>query len=150
MSLLHSVLKTIGESPMWKVTSRIHTRLYRATGGRIGHSTGGITNLILTTKGRKSGEPRTVALAYLADGSDFVVVASNGGSDRNPAWWLNLRSDPHAVVEVGTRKVDVTAREATSDEHARLWPALKAVNPFYSNYEVITDRRIPVVILQPA
>ena len=62
MSLLHSVLKTIGESPMWKVTSRIHTRLYRATGGRIGHSAGGITNLILTTKGRKSGEPRTVAL----------------------------------------------------------------------------------------
>lgn len=150
MSLQHRVLKVIGESPMWKMTSRVHTWLYRATGGRIGHSAGGITNLILTTKGRKSGEPRTVALAYLADGADFVVVASNGGSDRNPAWWLNLKSDPHAVVEVGASKLDVTAREATSDEHARLWPALKAVNPFYSNYEVITDRRIPVVILHPA
>lgn len=150
MSLQHRVLKTIGESPMWKLTSRVHTWLYRATGGRIGHTAGGITNLILTTKGRKSGEQRTVALAYMADGNDFVVVASNGGSDRNPAWWLNLKSDPHAVVEVGTRKLDVTAREATSDEHARLWPALKAVNPFYSNYEVITDRRIPVVILRPA
>ena len=150
MSLKRSVLKTIGESPMWKVTSRVHTWLYRATGGKIGHSTGGITNLILTTKGRKSGAPRTVALAYLADGADFVVVASNGGSDRNPAWWLNLLSNPHATVEVGTRTLPVTAREATAEEHARLWPALKAVNPFYANYEVITDRRIPVVILQPA
>lgn len=150
MSLQHRVLKSIGESPMWKVTSRVHTWLYRTTGGKIGHSAGKITNLILTTKGRKSGAPRTVALAYMADGPDFVVVASNGGSDRNPAWWLNLRSDPHATVEVGTRRLPITAREATAEEHARLWPALKSVNPFYANYEQITERRIPVVILRPA
>jgi F420H(2)-dependent quinone reductase len=150
MSLQHRVLKAIGESPMWKVTSRVHTWLYRATGGKIGHSAGRITNLLLTTRGRRSGEPRTVALAYLADGDDFVVVASNGGADRHPAWWLNLRHQPRASVEVGDRKLDVTAREATSDEHARLWPALKAVNPFYANYEQITERRIPVVILHPA
>jgi deazaflavin-dependent oxidoreductase (nitroreductase family) len=150
MSLQHRVLKVIGESPMWKLTSRVHTWLYRATGGRIGHSAGKITNLILTTRGRKSGEPRTVALAYMADGSDFIVVASNGGADKHPAWWLNLRHDPNATVEVGVRKLPVTAREATADEHARLWPELKAVNPFFGNYEQITERRIPVVILRPA
>ena len=150
MSLQHRVLKAIGESPMWKVTGKVHTWLYRTTGGKIGHSAGKITNLLLTTKGRKSGEARTVALAYMADGDDFVVVASNGGADRHPAWWLNLRHDPHATVEVGDRKVEVAAREATAGEHERLWPALKAVNPFYGNYEQITDRRIPVVILHPS
>ena len=150
MSLQHRVLKAIGESPIWRITGRVHTWLYRATGGKIGHSAGGITNLILTTKGRKSGASRTVALAYMADGEDFVVVASNGGADRHPQWWLNLRHDAHATVEVGSRTLPVTAREATADEHARLWPALKAVNPFYANYEQITERRIPVVILHPA
>jgi deazaflavin-dependent oxidoreductase (nitroreductase family) len=149
MSLKLRVLKTIGESPMWKVTSRVHTWLYRTTGGKVGHSAGKITNLLLTTKGRRSGEARTVALAYMADGEDFVVVASNGGADRHPAWWLNLRHDPHATVEVGSKKLGVSAREATPDEHARLWPALKAVNPFYANYEQITERRIPVVVLHP-
>lgn len=150
MSLQHRVLKAIGESPIWKVTGKLHTWLYRATAGKIGHSAGRITNLLLTTRGRKSGSERTVALAYMADGDDFVVVASNGGADRHPAWWLNLRHDPQATVEVADRKLPVTAREANADEHARLWPALKAVNPFYSNYEQITERRIPVVILEPA
>jgi len=150
MSLQHRVLKAIGESPIWRVTGKVHTWLYRATAGKVGHSAGKITNLLLTTRGRKSGAERTVALAYLADGEDFVVVASNGGADRDPQWWLNLRTDPQATVEVGDRKVQVAAREASSDEHARLWPALKAVNPFYANYEQITDRRIPVVILHPA
>lgn len=150
MSLQHRVLKAIGESPIWRVTGKVHTWLYRATAGKVGHSAGKITNLLLTTRGRKSGAARTVALAYLADGDDFVVVASNGGADRHPQWWLNLRTDPHATVEVGDRKVQVAAREASCDEHARLWPALKAVNPFYANYEQITDRQIPVVILHPA
>ncbi len=149
MSIGLKLLKAVGESPFWKLTGRVHTALYRATGGRIGHSAGRITNLLLTTKGRKSGAPRTVALAYLADGDRFVVVASNGGSDRHPAWWLNLRADPRATVEVGDRTVEVTAREATEEERARLWPELCAVNPFYSRYERITARRIPLVILEP-
>jgi len=150
MSAQLRLLKTIGESPFWKVTGKIHTWLYRATGGRVGHSAGRITNLLLTTKGRKSGAERTVALAYLADGDDFVVVASNGGSDKHPAWWLNLQAHPVARVEVGSRAVEVTAREASGAEHARLWPKLKEVNPFYGNYEQITERRIPVVVLHPA
>jgi deazaflavin-dependent oxidoreductase (nitroreductase family) len=149
MSLQLRVLKAVGESPMWRITGKVHTFLYRATGGRIGHSAGKITNLLLTTRGRKSGESRTVALAYMADGERFVVVASNGGADRHPAWWLNLRADPNATVEVGDRTVRVSAREATGEERTRLWPELKAVNPFYGNYEQITERRIPVVVLEP-
>lgn len=147
-TVVQRVLKQIGESSFWRMTGRVHTQLYRLTGGRVGHSAGRITNLLLTTTGRKSGERRTVPLAYVADGARWVVVASNGGADRHPAWWLNLRAAPGATIEVGSDRVEVTAREATDAERARLWPELKAVNPFFGQYEQITDRRIPVVILE--
>ncbi len=147
MTSMQRIVKTIGESPFWRVTGRIHTAIFRATGGRIGHSAGGIKNLLLTTTGRKSGEPRTVPLAYIEDGDRFVVVASNGGSDRPPAWWGNLRRRPDAVVELGGTTVPVVAREADEQERARLWPELKRVNPFYGQYEQITSRRIAVVVL---
>lgn len=142
-------LKAMGESSFWKRAGRIHTKLYRATGGRVGHNAGHITNLLLTTLGRKSGELRTVPLAYTEDGDGYVVVASNGGADRHPAWWLNLQKDPNATIEIGTRKVAVQASLATPQERARLWPGLTEVNPFYARYERITDRPIPVVILRP-
>lgn len=143
------ILKAIGQSPFWRMTGRVHTVLYRATGGRVGYSAGGITNLLLTTTGRKTGRPRTVPLAYIEDAGRFVVVASNGGSDRPPAWWGNLRQRPEATVEIGAKAVRVLAREATGDERARLWPQLKQVNPFYAQYEQITARHIPVVVLEP-
>jgi len=141
-------LKAMGESSFWKRAGRLHTKLYRATGGRIGHNAGHITNLLLTTRGRKSGELRTVPLAYLEDGDAYVVVASNGGADRHPAWWLNLQKEPSATVELGRRKVPVEARMASVEERSRLWPKLTEWNPFYGRYEQITDRPIPVVILQ--
>jgi deazaflavin-dependent oxidoreductase (nitroreductase family) len=142
-------LKAIGESSFWKRAGRLHTKLYRATGGRIGHNAGQITNLLLTTLGRKSGEERTVPLAYLEDGDSYVVVASNGGADRHPAWWLNLQREPNATVELGKRKIVVRASLATAQERTRLWPKLTEVNPFYSRYEKIAERTIPVVILRP-
>ena len=143
------VLKLLGESPFWKTTGKLHTAVYRLTGGRVGHAAGHLTNLLLTTTGRKSGERRTVPLTYLADGANYVLVASNGGADRHPAWWLNLGKTPRATVQVRDRTVDVVAREADERERARLWPMLKQVNPFYARYEQITARRIPVVILEP-
>ena len=149
MAIGQRVLKTIGESPFWRITGRIHTALYRATGGRVGHAAGHITNLLLTTTGRKSGHARTVPLAYMADAGRYVVVASNGGSDRPPAWWGNLRHQPEALVQIGSDTVPVRAREATPAEHAVLWPRLKASNPFFAQYEQITTRRIPVVMLEP-
>ncbi len=149
MNALQRTLKLVGESPFWRFTGRLHTALYQATGGRIGHAAGHITNLLLTTTGRKSGQPRTVPLAYLDDAGRFIVVASNGGSDRPPQWWGNLRHRPQAEVQVGPRTVPVVAREATPAEHAVLWPRLKAVNPFFGQYEQITTRTIPVVVLEP-
>jgi len=143
------ILKRVGESNLWRHTGRVHAWLYRRTGGRIGHAAGGLTNLLLTTIGRKSGEPRTVALTYIADGDRYVVVASNGGADRHPVWWLNLQKTPQAKLQVGRTTMDAVARVANADERARLWPKLKQINPFYGRYEQITEREIPVVILQP-
>lgn len=143
-----SLLKRLGESSFWRHTGRLHASLYRATGGRIGHSAGKLKNLLLTTTGRKSGERRTVPLTYMEDGARWILVASNGGADRHPAWWLNLERDPRAVVQVGARVASVTARRADAAEGARLWPMLKAMNPFYAAYEQITARDIPVVILE--
>lgn len=148
-SLSQRFWKVVGESGVWKAIGAIHTTLYRSTGGRVGHAAGHLRNLLLTTRGRKTGEARTSPLTYLRDGDDYVLVASNGGADRHPAWWLNLSSDPAATIQVGTETIAVTARGATLEERARLWPKLKEYNPFYATYEQITAREIPVVILRP-
>lgn len=149
MSTQLRFLKMLGESSFWKNVGRLHVHLYHLTSGRIGHSAGNIKNLLLTTTGRKSGESRTVPLAYMRDGNDYVVVASNGGSDRPPSWWLNLKDKPQARVQIGNETHEVVAARANEQEHARLWPLLKEMNPFYGRYEQITARSIPVVILRP-
>ena len=142
------ILKAIGESNFWKHIGRLHTWLYRTTGGRVGHRAGHITNLLLTTTGRKSGEARTVTVTYLPDGDDYILVASNGGSDRHPIWWLNLQKNRRAQVQIGKRVFTAEAVEADGTDRTRLWAKLKPYNPFYRQYEQITDRRIPVVILR--
>ncbi len=142
-------LKLFGESGLWKVISAIHIRLYRLSRGRLGHQAAGLASLLLTTRGRRSGAERTVALTYVPDGGDYVVVASNGGADRDPAWWLNLQAEPHATVQVGATLVSIVARAADPNERRRLWPMLTAANPFYTRYELLTARPIPVVILRP-
>jgi deazaflavin-dependent oxidoreductase (nitroreductase family) len=147
MSAKLRILKAMGESGMWKGIGRVHTWLYRATGGRVGHTAGHIKNLLLTTRGRRSGEHRTVALAYFVDGDHWILVASNGGADRHPAWWLNLRDDPDATIEVGRERIPVVGHAAHGEERARLWPLLTRYNPPYASYEKITARRIPVVVL---
>jgi len=142
------LLKAMGESGMWKGIGRVHTWLYRATGGRIGHTAGHLTNLLLTTKGRRSGTERTVALVYMADGDKWILVASNGGADRHPAWWLNLKGDPHASIEIGSKRINVVGRESQGEERDRLWPLLTRYNPPYAIYKQMTARRIPVVVLE--
>lgn len=141
------LLKWIGEKKLWAKWGRVHTAIYRWTRGWIGHSSGPITNLLLTTTGRRSGKERTVPLSYVSDGEDLVIVASNGGSDRDPVWWLNLRADPRADVQVGAERFPVLAREASADECERLWPVLLAANVFYSRHLANTERRIPIVLL---
>ena len=144
------LLKLVGVSPFWRTFGKLHTWVYRVSGGRFGHAAGQLTNLLLTTTGRRSVAERTVPLAYIVDGANYVVVASNGGADRHPAWWLNLRHEPRGGVQVGSLTLPVMARLATPAERARLWPVLKTGNPFYARYERITAREIPVVILEPA
>lgn len=137
------------ESGLWRLVNKVHIWLYRATRGLIGHHAGGLASLLLTTVGRRSGEARTVALTYVPDGRDYVVVASNGGADRHPAWWLNLTARPEATVQVGKDVLPIVAHAADPAERARLWPMLTAANPFYTRYEELTARDIPVVVLRP-
>ena len=134
----------------WTAFGKVHGWLYRVSGGRLGARAGGIPMLMLTTRGRRSGAARSVVLAYLPDGDDLVIVASNSGSDHHPAWWLNLRAAPEATVQVGPETRRVRAALATPAERARLWPVLKTTNPFYAGYEQRTRREIPVVILRAA
>jgi deazaflavin-dependent oxidoreductase (nitroreductase family) len=148
-SVTRRALKLFGESGLWKVISAVHTWLYRATKGRLGHQAAGLASLLLTTTGRRSGAERTVALTYVPDGSDYVVVASNGGADRHPAWWLNLQQTPQATVQVGADVMPIVAHAADPGERRRLWPNLIAANPFYTRYELLTARAMPVVILRP-
>jgi deazaflavin-dependent oxidoreductase (nitroreductase family) len=147
--LTRRLLKLVGESGFWRVAGKLHTRLYRLTGGWVGFRAGRLTHLLLTTTGRVTGQRRTVPLTYMADGETYVLVASNGGADRHPAWWLNLERRPQARVEVGGATFEVVAARAAPEERARLWPMLKAYNPFYAAYEGLTAREIPVVILRP-
>ena len=128
---------------------KIHPTLYRWSGGRLGGSLMGMPVLLLTTRGRRSGTPRTRALMYVPDGPRFVVIASFLGEPRHPDWWLNLRADPRAEVEIGSRHVAVLAREADGDERERLWTAVVARQKDYEEYQQRTTRRIPVVVLEP-
>jgi deazaflavin-dependent oxidoreductase (nitroreductase family) len=104
--------------------------------------------IFLHTVGRKTGEPRVNPLFAMADGSDLVVVASNAGAATDPAWWLNLRAEPNAEVEVRRVRRPVHAREATVDEASKLWPRVIAMNPDYADYRRTARRPIPIVILE--
>ncbi len=130
--------------------TRIHRGIYRSTGGRVGARLNGLDMVLLTTTGRKSGQPRTLPLACLRDGEDWIVVASNGGQDFHPAWWLNLQANPRAQAQLGRETRSVVAHEAIDDDRARLWPLLKQQNSAYPKYEKKTDRLIPVVVLRKA
>ena len=138
-----------------KLMSKANTGLYRRTGGRVGGRFGGAPVCLLTTTGRRSGQPRTMPLLYLeggpgpGDGDDVVVVASKGGFSQHPQWYLNLLADPEVTVEIGRRRRAMTARVATDDEKAALWPRLVAMYRSYDDYQARTDRDIPVVILSP-
>jgi len=127
----------------------LHQFIYERTGGLIGHRLGGITTLLLRTRGRRSGETRTAALLYLMYRDRYVVVGSKGGSDTPPAWLRNLEADPKVEVQVGTRRFPATARIAGDAERKRLWPVVVQTWPDYDRYQSQTERVIPLVILKP-
>jgi deazaflavin-dependent oxidoreductase (nitroreductase family) len=128
-----------------------HVERYRATDGEDGHDwQEGTSILLLTTTGRKSGEPRTTPLIYGRDGDNYLVVASKGGADEPPAWYVNLQADPEAEIQVKADRMKVRARDATPDEKPELWRTMTAEWPHYDEYQRKTDRQIPVVVLEPA
>jgi deazaflavin-dependent oxidoreductase (nitroreductase family) len=127
-----------------------HIRRYVDSDGKIGHSWQGVSTLLLTTLGRKSGQWRRTVLIYGRDGDRFVVVASMGGAPRHPAWYLNLVDHPEVMVQVGADKFTARARTASAEEKARTWPLMTKIWPDYDDYQRKTSREIPVVLLERA
>ena len=126
-----------------------HIRDYVETDGEKGHRWRGFPTLLLTTRGRKSGQLRRTALIYAREGESYLLVASLGGSPKHPLWYLNLVEDPEVTLQVGAELIRGRARTATAEERPRLWKKMAEVYPEYDNYQKKTDREIPVVIVDP-
>jgi deazaflavin-dependent oxidoreductase (nitroreductase family) len=128
----------------------IHGRVYRASGGRLGHHLPGCPPmLLLDTVGAKTLAQRSTALAYFEDGSDVVIVASKGGAPKHPSWLHNLRAHPDTTVQIGRERREVHARVASPEERERLWPKAVELWADYASYQKRTEREIPLVILEP-
>jgi proline iminopeptidase len=126
-----------------------HVRRYRETGGEVGHIwKQGSKILLLTTKGRTSGELRTTPLIYENAGDDYVIIASKGGAPEDPGWYRNLRKSPDVELQVLDDVFPAHARVAEGDERERLWKLAAQQWPGYDDYQKKTDREIPVVVLE--
>jgi len=134
-----------------KTMNAVHRTLLKASGGHFGWKFSGMSVVELTTTGRKSGRPHTVMLTSPAqEGDALVVVASRGGDDQAPAWFLNLRDNPDVTASVGGKpRQAMRARIATPDERAALWPRVTATFKSYATYQTKTERVIPLVLLEP-
>ncbi len=125
-----------------------HVKRYQETDGAEGHEWQGTTVLILTTTGRRSGDPRSTPLIYGKHGDDHVVVASKGGAEEHPAWYLNLSEEPEVTVQVRGDRFQAHARTAGPDEKPELWKLMTGRWPPYDEYQHKTTRDIPVVVLE--
>jgi deazaflavin-dependent oxidoreductase (nitroreductase family) len=133
-----------------KWMSRTNTWLYKKTDGRIGGTfLKGAPVALLTTTGRKSGEPRVSPLLYLREGDRVILVASQGGAATNPMWYLNLKANPKVSVQIKDETLHLTARDATEAERTAYWPKLTAMYSSFDDYQSWTDRVIPIVICDP-
>jgi deazaflavin-dependent oxidoreductase (nitroreductase family) len=133
-----------------KVVNTIHRTLFTATSGRIGGRIAGMPALILKTTGRKSGAVRTSMLtAPIVEDDRVVIVASYGGDDREPSWSLNLRANPEVEITMGGSTKKMSARIASAEERADLWPRVTSTYKGYAGYQTKTEREIPLVILTP-
>jgi deazaflavin-dependent oxidoreductase (nitroreductase family) len=131
---------------------KVHERLYKATDGRVGHNMIGVPTLLLRTAGRKSGATRTNALVYARDGDDYLLVASNGGAPKHPAWLHNVRADPSVEIQVGRERQPGRARavEPSDPDYERLWRLVNENNKDrYTAYQEQTSRPIAVVAVTP-
>ncbi len=132
-----------------RLAGKLNTPVYRLSGGRIGGRVGKAPVLLLTTTGRKSGQKRTAPVVYLRDGERMVVINTNAGNAKVPAWSLNLAADPNAKVEVGNRKIAVVARVAEGEERAELWQKHNDQYAGFDEYDAELDREPKVIVLEP-
>ena len=133
-----------------RAVNALHRTLFETTNGHLFGRLGGMPVLMLTTTGRRSGKPRTTMLTSPVQfGDSLVLVASYGGDDRHPTWFLNLRDDPDVEITMGGRRTKMKARVATKEEKSELWPRVTEAYSGYAGYQKRTDRDIPLVILEP-
>jgi len=125
-----------------------HVRLYRETNGEQGYIWNDAPILLLTTKGRKSGQMRTTPLIFVSNGDSPAIIASKGGAPEHPDWYQNLAADPHVQVQIKADVFDAVARTVEGPERERLWGEAVKVWPQYADYQRATERQIPVVVLQ--
>jgi deazaflavin-dependent oxidoreductase (nitroreductase family) len=140
-----------------KTMSKLNVAIYRWTGGMLGATwrvgsafPRGVPLLLLTTIGRKSGQPRIAPLLFIQDGGSLVVVGSQGGLPKDPLWYKNIQANPDCEVQIKRRKMKMRAHTASPEERARLWPKLVDHYADFASYEAWTERVIPVVVLEPA
>ena len=132
---------------------RVHEAIYKGTDGRLGHNMIGVPTLLLRTTGRRSGATRTNSLVYARDADDYLVVASMGGADHSPGWLHNLRANPDVEIQIGRERKAARARELgpSDPDYARLWKIVNDGNRGrYDEYQKLTSRPIPVVVLTPS
>ena len=127
-----------------------HIGDYVRTDGKKGHRWHGVDTLLLTTRGRRSGKLRRTALIYGRDGDRYIVVASRGGDEHHPSWYLNLVEHPEVTIQVGPETFTARARTASANEKPGLWRLMTEIWPDYDRYQAKTDRDIPVVVIEPS
>jgi deazaflavin-dependent oxidoreductase (nitroreductase family) len=132
-----------------RLAGKLNTPVYRWSGGRIGGRVNKAPVLLLTTTGRKSGQKRTAPVVYLQDGEQMVVINTNAGNAKVPAWSLNLAANPEAEVEVGRRKIPVRARVAEGEERTDLWRKHNVQYSGFDEYDAELDREPQVIVLEP-
>jgi F420H(2)-dependent quinone reductase len=133
----------------FRIFTGTHAFFYRLSGGRLAGKVQGLRVLLLTTTGRKTGKARTTPLGHFEQEGGYVIIASNAGFDTHPAWFLNLKSNPHATIQLGDHRLDVSAEIVGPDKRGRLWSQLIELAPGYAGYEKKASREIPIVILRP-
>jgi deazaflavin-dependent oxidoreductase (nitroreductase family) len=140
----------IGELLVSRPVTTFNRWLIRRSGGRLGGGGLGMDVILVTTRGRRSGEARTVPLGAIRHGADWIVIGSNAGHDKAPAWALNMRADAEVTVERAGQTAPYRAHEALGDEADRLWPVVVDAYPGYADYRTRTSRPIPLFVLEPA
>ncbi|MBU6268341.1 MAG: nitroreductase family deazaflavin-dependent oxidoreductase [Sphingomonadales bacterium] len=127
-----------------------HVRRYRETDGAVGYLWNGATACVLTTKGRKSGEPRTIAIIFTQVGTRYAIIASKGGAPAHPAWYLNAVADPHVTMQIKGEVFAGIARTADDAEREELWAESIKQWPNYDVYQSRTERKIPILVVEKA